>query len=117
LINEFLESEIRLLDRLSRLPLQTHPQHFSSRTALAWNRSKVGLIELVMALVKSKIIVKPGGEPLTIKEGIHHFAGFLGTEVKQWESKASKARQRKSGFSVLLNELKDSIEQNGANQT
>jgi hypothetical protein len=76
---------------------------------LNWARSDTDLLELVTALFEMKAI-NGRQYPLSRKESIEIFSNFFGREIKDAESKLSRATERKKDISPFLSSLKESFD-------
>jgi len=76
--------------------------------ALIWNKSDTDLIELTSALYMIKAIDKPSGS-ITRKDLLHTLCNIFGMEIKDAESKLSKATLRNNP-TKFLNNLKETFE-------
>lgn len=76
---------------------------------LAWNRNDTDLLELVTALIEMKAINNKTNT-LTRKAAIEIFSKIFGIEIKDAESKLSRATERKKDISPFLTALKESFD-------
>ena len=76
---------------------------------LIWNKTDTDLLELVTALIESGSIQNPTKD-LTRKEAIEIFSQIFNVDIKDAESKLSRATERKKDLSPFLSKLKDSFE-------
>lgn len=77
---------------------------------LVWNKRDTDLLELITALVESRSIQNSTGS-LTRTEAISTFQKIFGIEIKDAESKLSRATERKKSLTPFLDDLKLSFEQ------
>ncbi len=78
-------------------------------STLIWQKNDTDLLELVTALYESGSITNPTKD-LTRKEAINAFMQFFGMEIKDAESKLSRATSRKKDVSQYLTNLKTTFE-------
>lgn len=78
-------------------------------STLIWQRNDTDLLELVTALYESGSITN-STKDLTRKEAINAFMQFFGMEIKDAESKLSRATSRKKDVSQYLTNLKTTFE-------
>jgi len=76
---------------------------------LKWQKTDTDLLELVTALFESGSITN-STKDLTRKEAINSFMQFFGVEIKDAESKLSRATNRKKDVSQYLTNLKTTFE-------
>ena len=76
---------------------------------LIWQKNDTDLLELVTALFESGSITN-STKDLTRKEAINAFMGFFGMEIKDAESKLSRATSRKKDVAQYLSNLKTTFE-------
>lgn len=85
------------------------PIKSSMKSSLVWTKSDTSLLELVTALMEIKAI-NNSDHNLTRKDAIDIFSKLFGLEIKDVESKLSKATDRKMGVSPFLAALKESFD-------
>jgi hypothetical protein len=78
-------------------------------STLIWQKNDTDLLELVTALFESGSITN-STKDLTRKEAINAFMQFFGMEIKDAESKLSRATSRKKDVSQYLTNLKTTFE-------
>ncbi len=83
--------------------------HQSFSGLLTWEASDTDLLELIVSLLESKAI-QNSSKSLTRKEAIEAFCMIFNLEIKDAESKLSRATERKKDLSPFLSKLKDSFE-------
>ena len=76
---------------------------------LTWCKTDTALLELVTALVEMKAISNSQNN-LTRKEAIETFSKIFGIEIKDAESKLSRATERKRDVYHSLTALKESFD-------
>lgn len=77
---------------------------------IMWEASDTDLLELITALVESGS-VQNSTKSITRKEAIDFFSEIFGLEIKDAESKLSRATERKKDLSPFLTKLKYHFEQ------
>ncbi len=80
------------------------------KSNIIWNRSDTDMLELITALIESKSIKHTAGD-ITRKEVLQAFSDFLNIEIKDPESKLTRATERKKDISPFLTKLKESFEE------
>ncbi len=81
----------------------------SERTTIEWNKTDTDFLELVTALIESRSI-KNIENNLSRKQAIKELSLFFNLEIKDAESKLSRATDRKKDASPFLTTLKDSFD-------
>ena len=79
------------------------------KSNLIWTKSDTDLLELITALMEIKAINNIDHN-LTRKDAIEIFSKIFGREIKDAESKLSRATERKKDISPFLNSLKESFD-------
>jgi hypothetical protein len=113
--NEVIESTIRFLENKIKWLEMINVQSIESNEVnlkpsdLVWTRSDTDLLELVTALFEIRAI-NNSQHPLTRKEAIEFFSKFFDRDIKDAESKLSRATERKKNVSPFLASLKESFD-------
>lgn len=112
---EVIESAISFLNKKLEEVKLSYNQILESDTPshnpkqIVWKKSDTDLLELVTALDEMEAIgIK--GHDLTRKDAIEFFSNMLGKEIKDAESKLSRATERKKDVSPFLSALKESFD-------
>lgn len=87
-------------------PISALPQ---KNRSILWEASDTDLLELIVALVESGSL-QNHTKSLTRKEAIEFFSEIFGLEIKDAESKLSRATERKKDLSPFLSKLKQQFE-------
>jgi len=116
---DVIRSAIEFLDRKVEIvksrPEQIFPPVKDGRGPLnlnptiIWSRSDTDLLELITALVESKAI-RNEEKTLTRKDAIEYFSKVFRIEIKDAESKLSRATERKKDVSPFLSDLKHAFD-------
>lgn len=112
-----IKNTLDLLDLRMKWLEYTNDQTFNSNTIditqhfepLIWCKNDTDLLELITALLEIKAINNQDHN-LTRKEAIEIFSKIFNVEIKDAESKLSRATERKKGVSPFLSALKESFD-------
>jgi hypothetical protein len=104
----FLENKIKWLEMIKDQSIDSINVNLKS-SDLVWTRSDTDLLELVTALYEIRAI-NHSQHPLTRKEAIEFFSKFFDRDIKDAESKLSRATERKKDVSPFLKSLKESFD-------
>lgn len=91
------------------VPQKAQPREAIQGNSLVWKKSDTDLLELITALMEIKAINNIDHN-LTRKDAIEIFSKVFGREIKDAESKLSRATERKKDISPFLSLLKESFD-------
>ena len=108
LLNKKIEW-VKLSNEQSFIVNSTMNEISISNNHLVWSKSDTALLELVTALMEMKAINNSHNN-LSRKDAIDIFSRIFGREIKDAESKLSRATERKKDISPFLTTLKESFD-------
>lgn len=109
-IQKILDSVELGIDTIKSSDDYVNPQKIIDKPGnLIWNKSDTDLLELIVALLETQSLSSKDYS-LTRKDLVFLFSQFFGREIKDFESKLTRATERKKDTSPYLTKLKLAFE-------